>query len=112
MGAAAALGGGNSFLMFPEGTRSRTGALQRFRKGGFIMAIKGQAAIVPMAIQGTRAAMRKGSLIIRPVTVSVRLGPPVEVGGADIEQRDQIIEKTRIAVQALLDRGAIDPTGG
>ena len=110
--AAASLGGGNSFLIFPEGTRSLTGELQRFKKGGFIMAIKGQAAIVPMAIQGARGAMRKGSPIIRPVTVCIRLGPPVEVEGADIEQRDQIIEQTRKAVQALLDRGAIDPTAG
>ena len=100
--AAASLREGNSFLMFPEGTRSRTGELQRFKKGGFIMAIEGQAAIVPMAIQGTRAAMRKGSPIIRPVRVSVRLGPPVEVAGVDLEQRDELIAQTRAAVQALL----------
>ena len=109
--AAALLRGGNSFLMFPEGTRSRTAELQRFKKGGFIMSIKGQAAIVPMAIQGARAAMRKGSPIIRPVTVRISLGPPVEVAGADIADRDDLIEQTRTAVQALLDRGAIDSGG-
>ena len=58
--AANALRHGNSFLIFPEGTRSRTSKLLPFKKGGFIMAIKGGAEIVPMAIQGTRAAMRKG----------------------------------------------------
>lgn len=101
--AAASLRAGNSFLIFPEGTRSRTGELQRFKKGGFIMAIKGQATIVPMAIQGTRMAMRKGSPIIRPVSVTVRLGLPVEVSGMGVDHRNGLIERTEMAVQALLD---------
>jgi 1-acyl-sn-glycerol-3-phosphate acyltransferase len=100
--AAASLRDGNSFLIFPEGTRSKTGELQPFKKGGFIMAIKGKSAIVPMAIQGTRTAMRKGSLIIKPITVSVRIGPPIEVDGVGIEQRDALIKQGRTAVEALL----------
>ena len=50
---------GNSFLIFPEGTRSRTGQLLPFKKGGLIMAIEAQAPVVPVAISGGRAAMRK-----------------------------------------------------
>ena len=106
--AAEALRAGNSFLIFPEGTRSRTGELQRFKKGGFIMAIKGRATIVPMAIQGTRAAMRKGSPIIRPVSVSVQLGPPIELEGASVAHRDELIKRTRTAVEALLEQGPVE----
>ena len=57
---AASLRAGNSFLIFPEGTRSRTDEMLPFKKGGFVMAIKGGAPVVPVAIQGGRAAMRKG----------------------------------------------------
>jgi len=106
--AAAALRGGKSFLIFPEGTRSRTGKLLPFKKGGFIMAIKGGATIVPVAIQGTSAAMRKGSPIIRPVVVSVRLGLPIKVTGRTLEERDTLISITRAAVQGLLEAGPIE----
>ena len=79
---AASIRSGNSFLIFPEGTRSRTDELLPFKKGGFIMAIKAQAPIVPVAIQGGRAAMQRGSAIIRPVTVSLRVGEPIETAGS------------------------------
>jgi 1-acyl-sn-glycerol-3-phosphate acyltransferase len=100
--AAEALREGNSFLIFPEGTRSRTGELLPFKKGGFIMAIRGEAAVVPVAIAGTRAAMRKGSLIIRPVPVTVSFGPPIATAGLTLDDRDELIARTRTAVAALL----------
>ena len=106
--AADALRHGNSFLIFPEGTRSRTGKLLPFKKGGFFMAIKGGADIVPMSIQGTRAAMRKGSRVILPVTVTVRLGPPIATAGRSLQDRDELIARTRESIQRLLDEGSID----
>jgi 1-acyl-sn-glycerol-3-phosphate acyltransferase len=103
--AADALREGNSFLIFPEGTRSRTGALLPFKKGGFIMAIKGQAAIVPVAITGARDAMHKGSLVIQPVTVTVRFGAPVETGGYALDDRDRLIAVVRQKIEGLLAEG-------
>jgi 1-acyl-sn-glycerol-3-phosphate acyltransferase len=104
--AVASLGQGNSFLIFPEGTRSRTGELLPFKKGGFIMALQAQVPIVPVAISGGRASMRKGSAIVRPVRVTVRIGPPVPTAGLTIDDRDALIERVRHAVQGLLDRGS------
>jgi 1-acyl-sn-glycerol-3-phosphate acyltransferase len=100
--AAEALRGGNSFLIFPEGTRSRTGALLPFKKGGFIMALKAQAPVVPIAITGTRSAMRKGSPIIYPVRVLVRFGPPVETTGLTLDDRDALVAEVRGRVERLL----------
>jgi 1-acyl-sn-glycerol-3-phosphate acyltransferase len=100
--AAEALRDGASFLIFPEGTRSRTGELLPFKKGGFIMALKGQAPIVPVAITGTRHALKKGSFIIRPVRVTVRFGRPIETTGLGLEDRDTLITQARTAVASLL----------
>ena len=103
--AAAALRAGNSFLIFPEGTRSRTGELLPFKKGGFVMADRGRAAIVPMAILGTREAMRRGSPIIRPVTVTVRIGAPIETAAVDTSKRDGLMQATRADMADLLAAG-------
>jgi 1-acyl-sn-glycerol-3-phosphate acyltransferase len=103
--AAEALRDGNSFLIFPEGTRSRTGQLLPFKKGGFIMAIRGQAPIVPVAITGAREAMRKGSYVIQPVTVHVRFGAPVETGGMTVDERDQLAAAVRERIEGLLREG-------
>jgi 1-acyl-sn-glycerol-3-phosphate acyltransferase len=98
---------GNSFLIFPEGTRSRTADMLPFKKGGFIMAIKAQAPVVPVAVQGGRDSMRKGSWIVRPVTVSIRIGEPIETAGVRLEDRNAIIEKTRARITALLAEGPV-----
>ena len=92
---------GNTFLIFPEGTRSRTSELLPFKKGGFIMAIKAQAPIVPVAVSGGRSAMQKGSWFVRPVMVDVRIGEPVETAGYSLDDRDQLIEIVRERIEAL-----------
>ncbi len=104
---AESLKAGNSFLIFPEGTRSRTGDLLPFKKGGFIMAIQAQVPIVPVAISGGRAAMRKGSPIVRPVKVNVRIGKPVPTTGLTLDDRDELIALVRGEVAKLLREGPI-----
>ena len=104
---AASLRSGNSFLIFPEGTRSKADEMLPFKKGGFIMAIKAGAPIVPVAIQGGRAAMQRGSVIIRPVTVSLRVGQPIETAGLTLDDRDALIGRVREAIAGLLAQGPV-----
>jgi len=99
--AADSIRAGNSFLIFPEGTRSPTSALLPFKKGGFIMAIKAQAPIVPVAVSGGRESMRKGSWLVRPVLVDVRIGKPIETSGYTLDDRDQLIEIVRARIEEL-----------
>jgi 1-acyl-sn-glycerol-3-phosphate acyltransferase len=98
---------GNSFLIFPEGTRSRDGQLLPFKKGGFIMALQAQVPIVPVAVQGGRDAMRKGSAVVRPVNVTVRVGTPIPTAGLTFSDRDELIERVRREVQNLLSQGPV-----
>jgi 1-acyl-sn-glycerol-3-phosphate acyltransferase len=101
---AQSLRAGNSFLIFPEGTRSRTGNLLPFKKGGFIMAIEAQVPIVPVAVQGGRDAMRKGSAFVRPVMVSVRVGSPIPTAGMSMANRDELITRVRSEIESMLER--------
>jgi len=98
---------GSSFLIFPEGTRSRTGQMLPFKKGGFVMAIKAGAPIVPIAISGGRDAMQRGSSIIKPVRISIRVGQPVETAGVSLDDRDLLIETVRARIEALLAQGPV-----
>jgi 1-acyl-sn-glycerol-3-phosphate acyltransferase len=98
---------GNSFLIFPEGTRSKTAEMLPFKKGGFLMALKAQAPIVPVAISGGRAAMHKGSAIVRPVDISIRVGAPIETVGMQMSDRDTLIATVRARIESLLAEGPV-----
>jgi 1-acyl-sn-glycerol-3-phosphate acyltransferase len=100
------LNAGTSFLVFPEGTRSKTGDLLPFRKGAFVMAMRAGVPIVPIAISGARHAMRKGSPIIRPTTVRLTLGPPIETRDLGADRRDELVHSVRAEVQRLLEASA------
>ena len=78
---------GRTIIMFPEGTRSPTGELARFKKGAFVMAIKCQVPVVPVAVSGTGTIMRKGDWVIEPGTATIRVGSPISTRG--LTQRDR-----------------------
>ena len=96
--AAAGLAAGDSFFIFPEGTRSRTGEILPFKKGGFVMALQAQAPVVPVAVAGGRDAMRKGSPLIWPATVTVELLPPVQTVGLTYDDRHALVAQVRAAI--------------
>ncbi|MBM3781596.1 MAG: 1-acyl-sn-glycerol-3-phosphate acyltransferase [Acidobacteria bacterium] len=100
--AAASIRQGNSFLVFPEGTRSCSDEMLPFKQGGFVMAIRAQAPVVPVAISGGRDAMRKGSALIYPAHVRVRIGSPVPTAGLTLDDRDALIATVCERIAAML----------
>ncbi len=101
--AAGALREGHSFVVFPEGTRSRSGELLPFKKGTLILAIKAQVPVVPVAVSGGRAAMRKGSPVVWPVTVTVEFAPPMATAGLTLDDRDTLATAVRDAIATRLE---------
>jgi len=93
---------GHSFLIFPEGTRSRTGDMLPFKKGGFVLAIAAGAPVVPLAVEGARAAMVPGSKVIRSGEIRIQVGTPIETSGLTFDDRDRLIEDTRGQILAML----------
>lgn len=97
-------GRGYSFLIFPEGTRSLDGKLQRFRRGGFFLALETGAPIVPVTIRGTYELMPKGQKYARKGKVKVEFHEPVPVTGYARENMDGLMERVRAVIAAGLSR--------
>ena len=90
-----------TIIMFPEGTRSKTGELQRFKKGAFVLAVQTGVDVVPAAIIGSHEVMNKESLKITPGTITVRFGTPIPVEGLGMDDRNELTERARAAVREL-----------
>ncbi len=60
-----------SFLIFPEGTRSKTGRLQKFKRGAFIIPIKANVPILPLILKGTYELMPKESKLIQSGKIEI-----------------------------------------
>jgi 1-acyl-sn-glycerol-3-phosphate acyltransferase len=94
--------GGESVLLFPEGTRSRIGRLLPFKKGGFHLATEAGVPIVPVAIEGSREVMPPGTWMVRGGHVVVKIGAPIAT--VPEEEREVLMEKVRRSISEMLGR--------
>ena len=86
---------GKSLIVYPEGTRSRDGALQSFKKGAFVIAVMTSQPIVPTTIHGTREAMKADSIWIRGGVVTLVIDDPIATEGMGNSDIDPLMEQTR-----------------
>jgi 1-acyl-sn-glycerol-3-phosphate acyltransferase len=73
--------GGNSIMMFPEGTRSPSGRLRSFKPGAFELALRCKVPILPIVIQGTHDALPKAGFVLQgkhPISLEVLKPIPYE----------------------------------
>jgi len=108
-----ALKAGQSFLIYPEGTRSPDGRLQEFKKGAVVMAIRAGVPIVPMACSGAHRVMEKRSLVIHAGEILVEFLEPIDASGYSFEERDKLNDHVRRALAAALppDQRPLDDPG-
>ncbi len=98
-----ALRQGRNVWIAPEGTRSKTGQLGPFKKGGFYMALNSGAKILPVTIRGTRDALPADGWRVRDgAKVEVTIGQPVDVTAYGVERRDDLIAAVRDAIERPL----------
>lgn len=103
----------------PEGTRSRTGRLVEFKKGGFIMAIESGATIIPVGIQGTEKTLKPKTLdFYMDQEVTINVGAPIEASDYTLDRKEELLEVVRDSIARLCgeaepERAAVaGPAGG
>lgn len=88
---------GWSLLIFPEGTRSKTGELLPFHPGPAILALGHGVPVVPISIEGTSNILAPKTKRARPAAVRVRIGEPLEfpVGTSVLDATHMMEERMR-----------------
>jgi 1-acyl-sn-glycerol-3-phosphate acyltransferase len=94
---------GTSIVIFPEGTRSPDGVLQEFKKGGFLLAIKSQQSLVPIAISGSHHVLpKRGDYMIHPGVIDVTIDRPISTAGLTVKDNDALMQTVREAIRRHL----------
>jgi 1-acyl-sn-glycerol-3-phosphate acyltransferase len=110
---------GGAILLFPEGTRTSDGRLQKARSGVGLVVIKSRAPVVPVRVFGTFEAMRRHQWVPWPRRVAIKYGPPLDFGTLRSESRTcakprlkaiyQQVANEIMAAIAALEPGPDDP---
>jgi 1-acyl-sn-glycerol-3-phosphate acyltransferase len=93
--------------MAPEGTRSKSGALRPFKKGGFITAIEASATIIPLVIKGAnKICPGDNSRIYLNQPVSLTIGKPIDASAYSLENKEELISSLHTQMAKLLSTGS------
>ncbi len=93
---------GISVAFFPEGERAPGDELLPFKKGAAAFAIDSGWPLLPVAVSGSNKALPKHSLVLRPGTIRVRIGEPIETGGLSASDRVGLTERLQASIDAML----------
>jgi 1-acyl-sn-glycerol-3-phosphate acyltransferase len=104
--AAATIRDDRRILVFVEGTRSPDGRLQRFKKGGFHLAIDAQLPILPVTVNGSFRLFPKHGQFVRSGIVDVIVGRPIPTAGIGKEHLPEVMEQAR---DQILEARRLDP---
>jgi len=93
---------GNTIVIFPEEGRSRNREMRPFQRGAFLLAIKSELPVVPMAIDGTYEVFGVGAKRIKPGRVTLKVGTPIATEGATLKDKERLATASRSEIEQLL----------
>src|SRR5205809_1353796 len=93
---------GNTIVVFPEEGRSRNREMRPFQRGGFLLALKSELPILPLAIDGTYDVLRVGAKRITPAAVTIKVGEPIATAGRSVREKEQLAEQSRTQIERML----------
>lgn len=89
-----------SLIVFPEGTRSLDGTVGRFKGGSFVIAVEAGVPVVPISISGSRHVMAKGTLMVRPGDVWMKVHDAIDTARVPREDVRALADSVRAIVAA------------
>jgi 1-acyl-sn-glycerol-3-phosphate acyltransferase len=92
-----------SVMIFPEGTRSADGEMREFKDGAFRLAIETGTPILPLAVHGTRSALRKHDWRLGDSTAEVRVLTPIDTTGMTEADIPLLRERVRSLIRDEVD---------
>jgi 1-acyl-sn-glycerol-3-phosphate acyltransferase len=99
---------GNTIVIFPEEGRSREKTMRPFQRGAFLLALKSEQPIVPVAIDGTYEVFPAVRWRVTPGVVTIKVGTPLPTAGLTLRDKDRLLTESRQQIQMLLF-GAPEP---
>jgi 1-acyl-sn-glycerol-3-phosphate acyltransferase len=93
---------GNTVVVFPEEGRSRERTMRPFQRGGFLLALRSELPILPIAIDGTYDVYSANAKWIRPGPVTIRVGTPIPTAGLTVRDKDRLLEESRQQILQML----------
>jgi len=102
--AAQAIRAGRSVMIFPEGTRSRSGEMGQFKRGTSYLALKSGAPIVPVFIEGSRGRMLPGTYSVHPGPARMTIWPARPTADLSQEEILTLLCAIRDEMQQAMDQ--------
>jgi 1-acyl-sn-glycerol-3-phosphate acyltransferase len=93
---------GNTIVVFPEEGRSRERAMRPFQRGGFLLALKSELPVVPIAIDGTFDVFSARAKTVKAGPVTITVTPPIDTAGLSVRDKEKLATESRNRIETIL----------
>ncbi len=90
---------GINMVIFPEGTRSKTGELGEFKAGSFKLALKSKKPLIPVTIDGTRNVMEANNYKIKGQTINLYIHEPIDTTVLTKEETAELPDRVKAIIE-------------